>query len=139
MTTRIFHPGQRGAALVVGPLEAEILECIWDVESVCTVPEVHRRLTADDRKLSYSAVKAVLNNLADKGWLAKSRDGKLTCFEARLTREQFEEDVIRTVIGSLKRNFGEPVLAHFVDQMAVDEDDILELQRLLAQRRAELE
>ena len=139
MTTRTFHPGQSGAALVVGPLEAEVLECIWDAGTVSTVPEVHRRLTGTDRQLSYSAVKAVLNNLAGKGWLLKGREGKLTCFEARLTREQFEEEVIRTVIGSLKRNFGEPVLAHFVEQVAVDEDAIQELERLLAQRRAELE
>lgn len=139
MTTRTFHPGQSGAALVVGPLEAQVLECIWDAGTICTVPMVHRRLTDQGRELSYSAVKAVLNNLSDKGWLAKGREGKLTCFEARKTREQFEEEVIRTVIGSLKRNFGEPVIAHFVEQVADDEAAISELERLLAQRRAELE
>jgi predicted transcriptional regulator len=139
MTTRVFHPEQTGAALVVGPLEAVVLECLWEAGATRTVPEVHEALTADGRKLSYSAVKAVLNNLADKGWLAKERRGKLTCFEPKVTRGQFEADVMRTVIGSLKRNFGEPVIARFVDQLAVDENAIRELERLVARRKAELE
>jgi hypothetical protein len=46
---------------------------------------------------------------------------------------------MRTVIGSLKRNFGEPVIARFVDQLAVDENAIRELERLVARRKAELE
>jgi predicted transcriptional regulator len=138
MATRTFHPGQTGAALVVGPLEAEVLECLWEADARRTVPEVHERLTSGGRELSYSAVKAVLNNLTDKGWLEKERCGKRTCFLPRLSRDEFQADVVRTVIDSLKRSFGEPVIAQLVDQVAVDDETIRQLERLVARRKAEL-
>ena len=42
------------------------------------------------------------------------------------------------MIGSLKRNYGQPVIAQFVDQLAIDEDAILEFERLIAERKREL-
>jgi predicted transcriptional regulator len=133
-----FRLGQSGAAVAVGPLESDVLDALWAGGRTMTVPEVHEAVIADGRTLSYSAVKAVLNNLADKGWLTKNRQGKLTNFAPVIDRDQFQTDVMRTVIGSLKRNFGDPVIAQFVDQLAVDDDSIEEIERLLAQRKAEL-
>ena len=133
-----FRLGQSGAAVAVGPLESDVLDALWDRKDALSVPEVHRAVIADGRTLSYSAVKAVLNNLADKAWLTKSQRGKLTYFKPALDRDEFESQVMRSVIGSLKRNFGEPVIAQFVDQLAVDDESIEEIERLLAQRKAEL-
>ena len=133
-----FRPGRSGAAVAVGPLESDVLDALWAGERQMTVPEVHAAVTADGRTLSYSAVKAVLNNLADKGWLTKGKVGKLTNFTPRVDRGAFQTEVMRSVIGSLKRNFGDPVIAQFVDQLAIDDDSIEEIERLLAERKAEL-
>ena len=134
----VFHPHRSGAAVAVGPLESEILEILWSTNRSTSVPEVHSTLTASGRAISYSAVKAVLNNLTEKGWLAKDRQGKVTSFRALQSREEFDSIVISSVIGSLKRNFGAPVIAEFVDQLAVDEQAIEEFERLIAARKAEL-
>jgi predicted transcriptional regulator len=133
-----FRVGQSGAAVAVGPLESDVLDALWTGDKAMSVPEIHQGVTGDGRTLSYSAVKAVLNNLAGKGWLTKTQQGKLTYFEPTMSREGFEAHVMRSVIGSLKRNFGEPVIAQFVDQLAVDDESIEEIERLLAQRKAEL-
>ena len=133
-----FRLRQSGAAVAVGPLESDILDVLWDGDREMSVPEVHQAVTADGRTLSYSAVKAVLNNLVDKAWLTKTQRGKLTIFKPTLSRDTFESQVMRSVIGSLKRNFGEPVIAQFVDQLAVDDESIEEIERLLARRKAEL-
>ena len=133
-----FRPSQSGTAVAVGPLESDVLDALWAGGGKMTVPEVHSAVIADGRTLSYSAVKAVLNNLADKGLLAKDRQGKLTNFTPVVDRGEFQAEVMRTVIGSLKRNFGEPVIAQFVDQFAIDDNSIEEIERLLAQRKAEL-
>ena len=134
----IFHPHRSGAAVAVGPLESEILELLWEKDGLTPVPEVHSALTENGRVLSYSAVKAVLNNLTEKGWLRKERLGKVTSFAPEKSREQFDSMVISSVIGSLKRNFGQPVIAQFVDQLAVDEEAIAEFERLIAARKREL-
>jgi predicted transcriptional regulator len=134
----IFHPHRSGAAVAVGPLESEILEILWQKDGLIPVPEVHSALTGGGREISYSAVKAVLNNLTEKGWLRKERQGKVTCFAPLKSRDEFDSMVITSVIGSLKRNYGQPVIAQFVDQLAVDEAAIEEFERLIAQRKAEL-
>jgi predicted transcriptional regulator len=134
----IFRSDRSGAAVTVGPLEGAILEVLWDRGEIMGVPEVHQALTEAGRAISYSAVKAVLNNLEQKGWLRKDKKGKVTRFEPVQTREQFDSAVISNVIKSLKRNYGQPVIAQFVDELAVDEKAIEEFERLIAARKKEL-
>src|SRR5690348_11452322 len=100
MAADIFRPSRSGAAAVLGPLEGKVMEVIWRTGGAVAVPDVHRALTSKKRKLSYSAVKAVLNNLAEKGHLTKTRQGKVTHFAAKRSREEFDAQVVATVVGS---------------------------------------
>ena len=123
---------------MVGPLEGEVLEALWSAPGQRPVSDVHEILESRGRAISYSAIKAVLNNLTDKGWLRKERAGKITLFEPLKSREEFDSLVMTSVIGALKRNYGAPVIAQFVDQLAVDEESLEEMERLLARRKEEL-
>jgi predicted transcriptional regulator len=138
MPAQVFRPGRSGAAAVLGPLEGEIMEVVWRGEGPLSVPQVHDALTGAGRAISYSTVKAVLNNLADKGRLAKTRMGKATFFAAAQSRESFEGDVVASVVNSLKRNFGAPVIAQLVNELAVDEATLAEFERVVAARRKAL-
>jgi predicted transcriptional regulator len=140
----VFRPSRTGAAAVLGPLEGEIMEVVWarpktqgSAETV-SVGDVHDALTSAGRPISYSAVKAVLNNLADKGRLAKTRKGKATFFAAAKSREAFEAEVVSTVVSSLKRNYGAGVIAQLVDELAIDQETLAEFERVIAQRKSEL-
>ncbi len=135
---RLFRTQLSGAAVAVGPLEASVLEVLWDKGGFVPVPDVHRALDAAGKRLSYSAVKAVLNNLAGKGLARKGRSGKVTEFEAAQSREEFDGAVLSDVIGGLKRNFGAPAIAQLVGEIAVDEETLDELERMIVKRRAEL-
>jgi len=134
----VFRPSRSGAAAVLGPLEGEIMEVVWATGGALPVSDVHRNLTAGGRAISYSAVKAVLNNLADKSRLIKTREGKVTYFAAAKSREAFDAQVVSTVVSSLKRNFGPAVIAQLVDELAVDQATLDEFERVIAQRKAEL-
>jgi predicted transcriptional regulator len=134
----VFRPSRSGAAAVLGPLEGAIMEVVWGAQAAVSVSEVHDALNAAGRPISYSAVKAVLNNLADKDRLIKTRAGKATYFAAALSREAFDAQVVSTVVSSLKRNFGPAVLAQLVDELAVDQETLEEFERVIAQRKAEL-
>lgn len=138
MPADIFRPARSGASAVLGPLEGEIMEVVWNAEGAVPVPDVHRALTEKGRPISYSAVKAVLNNLADKGRLTKTRNGKTTAFEAVKSREEFEAQVVSTVVSSLKRNFGAPVIAQLVNELAVDAETLAEFERVIAAKKSEL-
>ena len=114
------------------------MDVIWKEGRALSVPDVHRALTGAGRAISYSAVKAVLNNLADKDRLAKTRQGKATFFAAAKSREVFEAQVVSTVVQSLKRNYGAAVIAQLVDELAVDQETLSEFERVIAQRKSEL-
>jgi predicted transcriptional regulator len=136
--TDVFIPSRSGASAVLGPLEGKIMEVIWREGRALSVGDVHRALCKRGRTISYSAVKAVLNNLTGKRRLTKTREGKVTFFTAATSREAFEAQVVSTVVRSLKRNFGSVAIAELVDQLAVDEETISEFERLIAQRKSEL-
>src|SRR5215469_359213 len=129
---RIFRLSGSGPGAVLGPLESDIMEAVWKEDRALNVGDVHSALIDQGREISYSAVKAVLNNLADKGRLKKSRQGKVTFFKAAATREAFDAQVVATVVRSLKRNFGSAVIAELVDQLAVDQETVSEFERLIA-------
>ena len=133
-----FIPSRSGPRAALGPLEAKIMEVIWREDRALSVGDVHRALCKRGRIISYSAVKAVLNNLTGKKHLNKGREGKVTFFSAAISREDFDAQVVSSVVRSLKRNFGSAAIAELVDQLAVDEETIAELERLIAQRKSEL-
>jgi len=81
-------PQYRPKKLSLGPLEAEILEIIWNLK-VATVKNVHEEILKDpDRELAYTSVTTVLQRLTSKGWLKCSKKGKAFSWQPLLSREQ---------------------------------------------------
>lgn len=81
-------PDHHPKHLSLGPLEAEILDIVWQMGTV-TVREVHDRILTDpDRELAYASVTTVLNRLTNKGWLACDRQGKSFSWRPLVSREQ---------------------------------------------------
>jgi predicted transcriptional regulator len=81
-------PAYRPKKLSLGPLEAEILEIVWDLK-VATVKNVHEQILQDpDRELAYTSVTTVLQRLTSKGWLKCSKKGKAFSWQPLLSREQ---------------------------------------------------
>ncbi|HEY7112643.1 MAG TPA: BlaI/MecI/CopY family transcriptional regulator [Thermoanaerobaculia bacterium] len=134
---RVFRLSKRRAGTVLGPLEDEIMEIVWSESEPVSVATVHRAL-ARKRKLAYSTVKAVLTNLARKGLLRKRSEGRSNVFSPVQTREEFRKGVVEEVVGSLVKDYRNPLLAHLVERVARDRASLDELERLIAERRRRL-
>jgi predicted transcriptional regulator len=81
-------PNYRPKQLSLGPLEAEILHIVWQLETA-TVKEVHDRILADpERELAYTSVTTVLQRLTQKGWLSCDRQGRIYIWRPLLTQEE---------------------------------------------------
>ncbi|BAY77144.1 MAG: BlaI/MecI/CopY family transcriptional regulator [Nostoc sp. SerVER01] len=81
-------PDYRPKQLSLGPLEAEILNIIWELGSA-TVKDVHDRILADpNRELAYTSVTTVLRRLTDKGWLACDKKGRAFYWRPLLSKQQ---------------------------------------------------
>lgn len=83
-------PNYRPKQLSVGPLEAEILNIIWELDSA-TVKDVHDRILTDpNRELAYTSVTTVLRRLTEKGWLACDKKGRAFYWRPLVTKQQAE-------------------------------------------------
>lgn len=81
-------PNYRPKQLSVGPLEAEILNIIWEI-GCATVKEIHERILADpNRELAYASVTTVLHRLTEKGWLICDKKERIFCWRPLVSREE---------------------------------------------------
>lgn len=136
MTDRVFHPGRPGLASAFGPLEAAVMDVVWAADGPFSVSDVMAGLSRRKKPLAYSTIKTILTNLTDKGYLIKRADGRANVFSAKQSRVDFERDLVGGVVGSLLRDYRNPLLAHLADELAGDPQSIKEFERLLARRKA---
>lgn len=129
---------RKGEASILGPLETEVMEAVWDAAAPVTVADVHRALCGKRRNIAYSTVKAVLTNLSDKGHLKKKQQGRSNSFAATRSRESFKERVVQSVLSSLIKEHRAPLIAHLVNDLVTDRQSVEELEELVRQRRLEL-
>ena len=83
-----FLPNYRPQKLSLGPLEEEILNIIWDLESVTVKDVLEKILTDPDRELAYASVTTVLQRLTKKGWLKCTKKGRAFLWQPLVSREQ---------------------------------------------------
>jgi predicted transcriptional regulator len=134
---RLLRLRRRGrGASPLGPLESRIMDVLWDAGEPLPVRAVHGALTRAREPLAYSTVKAVLTNLTAKGHLRRTARGHANYFTPVETRDAFRARTVRAVIDSLLENHREPLIAHLVDRVAEREDDLRELEALIARTRA---
>ena len=131
-------PNYRPKQLSLGPLEAEILNIIWELSSA-TVKDVHDRILSDpDRELAYTSVATVLRRLTEKGWLKCDKEGRTFYWQPLVSRQQAQvieahEKLHRFLaVGNLD------VVAAFADSLDSASVEQLEAisQRIDAARRA---
>lgn len=81
-------PDYRPKQLSLGPLEAEILNIVWELGSA-TVKDIHDRILTDpNRELAYTSVTTVLRRLTEKGWLACDKQGRAFYWRPLVTKQQ---------------------------------------------------
>ncbi len=131
-------PEYRPKQLSLGPLEAEILEIIWELGPV-TVKDVHDRILADpDRELAYTSVTTVLNRLTQKGWLICNKRNRSFSWQAALSQAEARAIQAYEQLNQFLAVGNADVVAAFadsLDQTSVDQLDAI-AQRLKAMRQA---
>ncbi len=129
-----FRPGRKGLGKVLGDLEAEIMEEVW-AKGTCTVRDVYEGLRLKKR-IAYTTVMTVMSRLADKGLLAKARDGPAFVYRPAVSRDEFRKGVAAEVVAGLLDGFGKEAALQLVSGVERADPQLLaELERLIAERR----
>ena len=134
-----LRPGQRGVALRLHDLEAEIMDIVWSrrlrrfaVSDVLAVLEKRR-------EVAYTTVMTTVARLHDKGLLSRERDGKRYLYAPCGNREEFLQATAREVFESLGTSAGRESLAMLVETVSsADASALDELELLIQLRRKEL-
>lgn len=130
MTARRKH----SLADVLGPLEAEIMDVVWDQGEV-TVREVHRTL-AGRRPIAYTTVMTTLGRLADKGLLQRRDDQPAHRYSPRMSKDQYARSTVKSVVDWLVTHFPDPAVSYLIDQVERGDGDVIErLRRAIDERR----
>ncbi len=94
-------------------LEAEVMEEVWRQRET-TVKEVMAALNARaSAPRAYTTYMTVMRRLADKGLLARSREGRRDSYVPALTRSEYQQLRAGAEVNSLIDEFGDVALAHF--------------------------
>lgn len=111
------------------------MDRVWnhDPETV-TVRDILDELIAE-RNIAYTTVMSTMDNLHNKGWLERERDGRAYRYWAVMTREEHSAQLMRNALDG----GGQPelVLNHFIEQIDPAETERLrEALRRLARRNS---
>lgn len=121
-------------AEVLGPLEAEVMEVTWDRGEV-TVRDVHEALN-ESRSVAYTTVMTTMGRLADKGLLRRVEDQRAHRFTPLLSREQYADSTVKSVVDWLVSQFRDPAVAYFLDRVEEEDEEVVEaLKEAIEQRR----
>ncbi len=83
-------PPYRPKKLSLGPLEAEIIEILWQLGAT-SATAVHQHILMDiDRELTYSSVSTVLKRLLKKGWVACDRQDRVHIWQVLVSERDAE-------------------------------------------------
>ena len=118
---------------VLGPLEAEIMDVVWDSNEV-TVRDVHQSLSAA-RSIAYTTVMTTLGRLTDKGLLRRIEDQPAHRYRAVVSREQYARSTVKSVVDWLLGHFPDPAVAYFIDRVEKEDEDVIDRLRQAIEER----
>lgn len=125
-----------GLRQVLGELEAEIMECMWEL-GPASVKDVHRCLQ-DRREIAYTTVMTVMSRLAGKGLLSSRPEGRAYIYEAVADRETYCADVVRSFMSGMLVDADKAVLSQFIDSVTEHDRSQLDmLAEIIEEKRRE--
>ncbi len=98
---------------LLGPLETEVMETIWDLGET-TVRDVHAQL-ATRRDLAYTTIMTTMARLASKGLLIRDTSGLAHRYRPGISREDYARSTVTSVVDWLVHSFPEPAMSYFVE------------------------
>ena len=129
-----FNPFKEGLNQVLGMLEKDIMEVLWNRGESC-VSNILNSFPLD-RNISYSTVITVTNRMTKKGLLKKRKVGKAYFYKPTYNKEQFFEFISKKVVEGISEFSLQSAMVNFVDYMTQADPDKLEyFSKLIESKR----
>lgn len=130
-----YRPGKPGLEKVLGSLESEIMEVVWQKDCEVCVRDVLDTLNAQ-RDIAYTTVMTIMGRLTTKKLLLKRKVGNAFYFTPALTRDEFTGKLVGGMIDDLLTDFSDAALSHFLRRVGENDRTVLDkLEHLLAEAK----
>jgi predicted transcriptional regulator len=130
---RGFRPEDQGVKQVLGELEADVMEALWQKPKQSVI-EVEEKLRLK-REIAHTTVLTTLDRMHRKGYLLREKHGKAFVYAPRYTREEFQQGLVQEVLGALIGDLGESAISTFVDLIGEDNAKLDQLEALIKEKR----
>lgn len=128
-----FSPTKDGLVKVLGPLETEIMQILWEDER-STVKKVHKKL-AQQREIAYTTVMTTMSRLAEKGVLSRHREGLAYVYAPAISEDDFVTMVVQQVLDGLLDDYSDTAIDYMVDYLAKrNPSELRRLQKAIQSR-----
>jgi predicted transcriptional regulator len=111
--------------------ERQIMDVIWRAGRA-TATEIHSHLPDAP---SYSAVRALLAVLVNKGHLRHERDGKRYVYEPLASQEKAGKSALRRLLSTFFNNSPSSLVATLLDPKDLHSDELARIKALLDQKK----
>jgi len=120
---RKFKMNESGLNRFFGPLEAKIMDILWDAGEK-TIKDVQQVL--DQEKLTnFNTVMTVMNRLVEKGVLQKRIEGRSSLYQPVQSRDEFLNRQSKNMTNELIDEFGTVVISHMLNAIEEADDDLV--------------
>lgn len=127
---------RESAVQLQGELQLGVMRALWRLDRSASVEDVRAALPARQRG-AYTTVQTILNRLAERGLLARERQGKAIFYAAQVSEADYYSRSIRETLAPASDDARRTALAQLVGDMAPGElDEIEALAREVAKRRS---
>lgn len=127
-----FRPGEEGLKQILGELESEIMEVIW-LKNEASVRDVLKEIE-QRKEIAYTTVMTVMVRLHEKGLIERTKDGQAFIYSPAVTKEELEEDTVKSIFKSILTGSSKLAISNFVDEVSKDPESLKELQDLINKR-----
>ncbi|MBI2596098.1 BlaI/MecI/CopY family transcriptional regulator [Candidatus Daviesbacteria bacterium] len=129
-----MNTGQK-VGKVLGELESEIMEIVWQSPDHVSVKIVARTLQKK-RKIAYTTVMTIMGRLVDKGLLKRRESDKAYIYQPAYSKEKFLTRISRQIIKNFITSFGQSAIAHFAEEVEkLAPEKRRKLQKILKQAK----
>lgn len=111
--------------------EFAVMDVLWRASPIAAA-DVADQL-ADDTGWSLKTVKTLLGRLVDKGAAAYEEDGRRYIYSPAIARADYERSAASALADQLFGGRAAPLVAHLADGRGLSDDDIAELEALIAE------
>ena len=126
-------PEHRESSRDLAPAEWEIMKVFWE-RGELAARDVFSSLPKEN-DWAYKTVKTLISRLVAKGALTYTEVGNSYLYRAAVQRDDMTRREVRSIFQRLASEAIKPVLAHFIEEAELSDDEIKDLKRRLDAKR----